>query len=351
MGALAQYLYWRWHVSGEQPPCFKDRRSWYKIKVLAGRDKEEQLSYATQYEEVWRAFSLAGINSTQKVHVMRGCGAREQELHGVSEAQIQRAGKWDQSAMANAYLTGLPLKFLRKAAGFSLAEGSYHLPRAAYLPPIPLQRQVWPWLEHWEARFQKRAQRKRWREGGLDADDVAGDGFIQLLKHLRVVLLQDLAMLQPELPGLPHFSQPLFAHTDWAAFALHMQHSVAAREVEGARSQLLQQAVPELSNALYTSREAILQHQLKLHGQLQVQLAQLDHIKAGLHAFLSGDLSLTVQSTVHFGGEPSAAALAIATAPATASVAQPLSKGSALGPAPPPFTLLDLRTAADVWRE
>ena len=35
------------------------------------------------------------------------------------------------------------------------------------------------------------------QDGGLDYDDSAARGFLALLKHLRVVLLQDLAVLQP----------------------------------------------------------------------------------------------------------------------------------------------------------
>jgi hypothetical protein len=45
-------------------------------------------------------------------------------------------------------------------------------------------------------RFEARSRRKSYVEGGLDEDDKAGQGFIKLLKYLRVVLLQDLAVLQ-----------------------------------------------------------------------------------------------------------------------------------------------------------
>jgi hypothetical protein len=52
--------------------------------------------------------------------------------------------------------------------------------------------------------------RKTWEEGGLDKDDVAGQGFLALLCHLRVVLLQDLAVLQPTYPDLPFFWHEVF---------------------------------------------------------------------------------------------------------------------------------------------
>jgi hypothetical protein len=47
-GALAQLFFWRWHIAGEPAPSFQQRKDWYKIKVLVGRDCEEELSYLTQ---------------------------------------------------------------------------------------------------------------------------------------------------------------------------------------------------------------------------------------------------------------------------------------------------------------
>jgi hypothetical protein len=40
MGALAQYLFWRWHISGELQPSFKRRKDWYNTKLLVGDDKD-----------------------------------------------------------------------------------------------------------------------------------------------------------------------------------------------------------------------------------------------------------------------------------------------------------------------
>jgi len=43
-GALAQLFFWRWHVAGELSPSFRRRQDWYQIKVLVGRDREQELS-------------------------------------------------------------------------------------------------------------------------------------------------------------------------------------------------------------------------------------------------------------------------------------------------------------------
>jgi hypothetical protein len=99
--------------------------------------------------------------------------------------------------MTNVYLSALPLKFMRVTAGFQSVGGDYFLPRAGVEPPAELQFRVWPWLERWELRFRQAAKQKDWSQGGLDQQDLAGSNFIKLLLHLRIVLLQDLAILQP----------------------------------------------------------------------------------------------------------------------------------------------------------
>ena len=98
--------------------------------------------------------------------------------------------------MFQSYLTGLPLQFLRSMAGFGVKPGKFCLPRANYAPPLSLQKQVFPWLESWEARVVLSKQGKQWSEGGLDQEDLALEGFVKLIKYLRVVLLQDIAVLQ-----------------------------------------------------------------------------------------------------------------------------------------------------------
>jgi hypothetical protein len=98
--------------------------------------------------------------------------------------------------MVQSYLTGLPLQFLRSMAGFGTKAGKFYLPRANHAPPLSLQQQVFPWVEYWEERVLLSKQGKAWSDGGLDQEDLALEGFIRLMKYLRVVLLQDIAVLQ-----------------------------------------------------------------------------------------------------------------------------------------------------------
>ena len=52
------------------------------------------------------------------------------------DALIQRAGRWDDSTMTSAYLSRLPIKFLRRMAGFFANGGSYFVARSSCEPPL-----------------------------------------------------------------------------------------------------------------------------------------------------------------------------------------------------------------------
>ncbi|KAF6527928.1 hypothetical protein HZS61_008390 [Fusarium oxysporum f. sp. conglutinans] len=293
-GALAQLFFWRWHVAGESPPSFRRRQDWYRIKVLVGRDREQELSYPTQLQETWRIFGAAGLVASKKTHLPRRVGAQDAETYGTSLAQISQAGRWNQSVLCQAYLTHLPRQFMRIVAGFSASPADYFLARAANEPPYVLQKQLWPWIEEWEPRFEARARRQCWAEGGLDDDDLAADGFLKLMRRLRIVLLQDLAVLQPRYPSLPFFAYAPFNGSEWDEFAVAVR-SDAAGATEPL-SLLVQRALPELSGVLESRREALLQNNQRLAIRLE---ARLEGIQGGLDSLLQGKVPITF--TGHFG--------------------------------------------------
>jgi hypothetical protein len=351
-GALAQLLFWRWHVAGEPAPSFRRRSDWYRIKVLVGQDREQELSYPTQLTETWRVFGAAGLISKKKTHLPRRVGAQNAETYGTSLAQISQAGRWNQSVLCQAYLTHLPREFLRVVAGFSRTAGDYYLARAAHDPPYALQKQLWPWIEEWEPRFEARARRCNWQQGGLDEDDLAADGFLKLVRRLRVVLLQDLAVLQPRYPGLPFFAHAPFYGPDWDEYALLVQaDAIGASEPH---SLLLQRALPELSGVLQSSREALLQNSQRLAARLE---GKLQAVQGSLDALIQGQIPITF--TGYFGtGLAPVPATAMAPVPVPAPVAPLLTGPSlpvpplAITPGPPTFTALARAfTVKDVWRE
>lgn len=209
--------------------------------------------------------------------------------------------------MVDAYLSHLPKKFMRRVAGFTSEEGGYFLPRAQVVPPPELLQKIWPWVEEWEERFRKRSLRKTWEEGGLDEDDVAGQGFLALLCHLRVVLLQDLAVLQPDYPDLPFFQHEVFSMPSWIPYSEVVRAAVL--DPEYSRSLLLEQVLPEVSHAVYNTRDSLHHQAQHLHAALNVQLSaliqQMNNVAAIATSFSNltsgGQLPLTIQ----FGHPPS----------------------------------------------
>jgi hypothetical protein len=184
--------------------------------------------------------------------------------------KISRAGWGENDAMSVAYLTGLPIKFLRTMAGFEARPGSFYLARATHQPPDALLREVWPWVEEWEERVRLRGEGRNWENGGLDQDDVAAKKFLQLLRYLRVVLLQDLAVLQPRFPGLPHFGSPLFSRPEWREFAAVVQATNGDENLP--RNVLLERSVPEVVREIATSRDLLYQSAIELHNRSLFEL-------------------------------------------------------------------------------
>lgn len=82
--------------------------------------------------------------TSKKTHVARGSGARMADLNGCPEEEIRRMGRWNNTTMNGAYLTGLPRELMRKAAGFFNGQGTYDVARANYIPPESLQQKVFP---------------------------------------------------------------------------------------------------------------------------------------------------------------------------------------------------------------
>jgi Centromere DNA-binding protein complex CBF3 subunit, domain 2 len=88
MGALAQYLFWRWHIVGEDPPDFSSHKSWYELKILVGANRFKPLSYETQADCCAAALAEAGIIADLVTHVCRGSSAKRAELLGVPESEV-----------------------------------------------------------------------------------------------------------------------------------------------------------------------------------------------------------------------------------------------------------------------
>jgi Centromere DNA-binding protein complex CBF3 subunit, domain 2 len=139
-------------------------------------------------------FQGVEIHAKEKTHSARKQSVRHSEPRGVSEAQIRRAGRWNTDAMTGVYLSYLSREFMRSIAGFPQRGHAYFLPRAQETPDETLCARIWPetdvWLERMEAYHPDRADNEVVRL------NLAGSGFLRLLRMLRVILLQDSVLLR-----------------------------------------------------------------------------------------------------------------------------------------------------------
>jgi hypothetical protein len=88
IGALAQYLFWRWHISSKPAPNFQHQQDWYKLKVLVGEQPTEELAYSTYYSACLSALQKAGISSEDITHIPRSSGSQEAKRLGTKEGQV-----------------------------------------------------------------------------------------------------------------------------------------------------------------------------------------------------------------------------------------------------------------------
>ena len=160
--------------------------------------------------------------------------------------------------MTTSYLSRLPRVFMRVVAGFPKDSGTYHLKRAIAQPPRSLVEQVWP-----EAEDAARA----YDSHEIQSPDIAGRQQSEMLLELRVVLLQDAALLRPRFPHLAIYHQPVFKSAEWAAFEEIVQRNEAVvEEPLDVRIQIAMPAVAQGLQTIHTSLSGLVKHSTETIG-------------------------------------------------------------------------------------
>jgi hypothetical protein len=161
-------------------------------------------------------------------------------------------------------------------------------------------------------------------------------------------------VLQPRYPSLPFFAHAPFYGPDWNEYALTVRSSVAVGEPP---SLLLQRALPEISSALESSRDAILQNSNRLANGIERRLeGRLCFIQENLGALLQGRVPLNLIG--YFGQPEAAAATAAAASTAATAAATAAAAAAAELPAAPTEAGIPISTALakaytiqDVWKQ
>ncbi|CAD6889532.1 unnamed protein product [Tilletia caries] len=180
---------------------------------------------------------------------MRGGGARLAHEAGCSEASIRIHGRWTAGGhqLIERYLTGIAISPVRALAGFNADGGDYYLPRTLIDPPSSLCDALWP-----QAAREEAAVRARHASGGQV--DQAAISFLDLLKWLRVVMLQDAALLSTAHPSLPLWSLPPFSSPDFDQFRRDLTTTI--KETVNPIEVTISQLIPRLGHALADLRTA-----------------------------------------------------------------------------------------------
>lgn len=274
------------------------------------------------------------------------------------------------------------MEYVRVAAGFPKSGGNYHLPRACLEPPESLQLQIFPEVEYWLGRHEKHRKSKGKcgiKDGGVAQTDYAGVYFLQMLQTLRVTLLQDMAIVQPDYPDLPGFNQAPFNTQEWLDWSAMLRAGAANTSELVPRSILLEQSLPEISHSLTAHTSAIVTLNQANHAESQSRQTA-SHLEL-LAAFRAQQAELTMMNKnmrrMMTGMANMAAAVAdpLALADASSPSANPSYSSPPspppvsnevemrlLMPAPPPLTtpttassveyiMRNHRTVADLWQE
>lgn len=160
--------------------------------------------------------------------------------------KIRRAGGWESGALTTSYLSRLPRNVMRVVAGHPTIAQAYFLKRAAVQPPASLTSLVWPWADQGLSMY---------KAGQIQNPDLTGKIFCEMLNSLRIVFLQDTAILSSSFPNFGLWDHPVFRHRDWMPFAKEVLRHEAT--TEDPMDVQIQKALPLVSERMVAMQSSL----------------------------------------------------------------------------------------------
>lgn len=198
---FSSYMFQRFHNDGESAINFTTSKDWFNTKMLkADRNPLVAWKYSSHYDAIKKTIDFLEVGSTKVIHFGRGSGARMADLAGVGEDEIRRQGRWNNSSMNGAYLTGLPRESMRIGDGFPKEQGHFYLLRTIFEPPVELQQKVYSWVDGWLGRIHL----------GTAESSNSAISILKMLMTFCVTFLQDAVFMKLKYPHHPIFVNPLF---------------------------------------------------------------------------------------------------------------------------------------------
>ncbi len=243
MGALAMYFFYRWHVGDEPWPDFSKRQNWYDIYVIKGASPVDESRYPQHYIAIKQVYELLGVQSTVKTQLGRK-HASQAENKGASAASVDRQGHWATKSRVGAYANhSIPFDCVRVLAGFGPEPDRYYINRNIIIPPESLQNAIFPQLEQ---------SRQAIKASG---SEIAGTSFLKLISYMRIVLLQDVALLIELGYNHPVLQHEIFQSQEYVCFRDQLLANIAS--TPRPQSVIIQQALPIVAEDLCELRSQV----------------------------------------------------------------------------------------------
>jgi hypothetical protein len=209
IGALAMYLTYRFFITNEfADPDFPwhDNSSWFDTKLLVSPQtpvdhSEFRHDYTTSMKTNTYARAIKcvleelGIVVTHFAHLGRQLGAKILEMLEIESEEIRRLGNWNPSMQDSCYSTKLPMKPIRRLAGFTTSGGLHYNPRTVVSVPMSLQ-EATP-IGQWVFNARNKVKAANAMGGQL----YTAQNFLEFLIELNIVFLQDIATITIEHPS------------------------------------------------------------------------------------------------------------------------------------------------------
>jgi hypothetical protein len=247
MGGLGLYFLLRFSLTKEYEHYdFTDNKKWFDVKLMVDSQADwhsvtTAVSDQNYAKEMRKVCKDAGVDSKHFVHFGRVAAPIGLEMEEVDSTQIKLLGNWCPDTQDERYSAKMPLKAMRVAQGFDSDRGSHYNPRTRVEPPVECKCQVFAFVEECEAK--------------LDAFMASGGGtretaraFLEFLKNLRSVVLQDAALLIAS--GRKHavFELPVFKSNVFLKFQSDIVSHIADAEQNDPRDASIERVLPGVQN-------------------------------------------------------------------------------------------------------
>ena len=256
-GALGLYLLGRFTITNEDNNFdFTNNENWFNVKLMVdcrSIDNTVSVSSDCYFDAIDAHLKQLGAPKTHRKHFGRSAAPLALELAELNPEVIKQLGHWDRRVYERHYSSNIPFQALRVIAGFSKDQGVHWNPRMHLLPPQHLQLMVFPFVECGFAQLNTLPVRAR-------QEKVTAISFLEMMKNLRVIILQDVACLM--LKGRHHIifdTHPVFQHPDFHRFKqqmqLHLHHAQVSMDPS---QQSINQILPHVGTQFHH-----VQHELR----------------------------------------------------------------------------------------